>query len=65
MELELEGLGTGTYTVTVVAETAYGVESKPLEATVTVEGKTGFAHFFEIVGNGFDSVKTFFRQLFW
>ena len=65
VELELEGLGTGTYTVTVVAETAYGVESKPLEATVTVEGKTGFAHFFEIVGNGFDSVKTFFRQLFW
>ncbi len=65
VELELESLGTGTYTVTVVAETAYGVESKPLEATVTVEGKKGFAHFFDCVGNGFRSAKDFFRQLFW
>ena len=65
VEFELDALGAGTYTVTVVAETAYGVESKPLDTIVTVEGKKGFAHFFEAVGNSFRSAKEFFRQLFW
>ena len=64
VEFELDTLGAGTYSVTVTAETAYGVKSKPLETIVTVEGKKGFAHFFESVKKGFISTKEFFRQLF-
>ncbi len=65
VELSLDTLAAGVYTVSVVAETAYGEASEPLEAVVTVEGKKGFGHFFESVGKGFRAVKEFFKQLFW
>ncbi len=44
--LDLQPLAQGTYTVTVVAETAYGVQSEPLETVVTVEGRDAFLTFF-------------------
>ena len=44
--LDLQPLAKGTYTVTVVAETAYGVQSEPLKTVVEVEGQNAFLTFF-------------------
>lgn len=46
----LDGLAEGTYTVRVVAETAYGVQSAPLETVITLQ-------------NGANPVGAFFRLL--
>ena len=46
VEFELQPLAGGSYTVSVVAETAYGVQSEPLKTTVTVEGTDAFVTFF-------------------
>ena len=55
--LTLDGLAEGEYTIGVVAETAYGVQSKPVEQKVTVDGKTMFL-------NLFHRISLFFQNLF-
>ena len=57
-------LAKGTYTVCVTAETAYGVQSAPLEMTVTVDGKNAFFNFFDRIAAWFLKVKDFFEHLF-
>lgn len=47
--LDLKALAAGEYTIRAVAETAYGVQSAPLETKVTLEGNNAFVNFFERV----------------
>ena len=65
IDLELQGLSAGDYTVSVVAETAYGVQSAPLQTTVHVDGETGFAYLIARIRLLFASIKDFFVHLFW
>ena len=65
IDLELQGLSAGDYTVSVVAETAYGVQSAPLQTTVHVDGETGFAYLVARIRLLFASIKDFFVHLFW
>ena len=44
--LSLRGLGKGDYTVSVVAETAYGVQSAPLEKNITIDSPGQVSAFF-------------------
>ncbi len=50
VELKLKGLSKGEYTVSVVAETAYGVQSAPLEAKVQLDSPSAFSAFFTRIG---------------
>ena len=70
IELNLFGLPKGDYTVSVVAENAYGGDSEALEATVTVtedgcpychESHEGFIGFFTLI---FHNIAYFFAHLF-
>ncbi|MCR5522401.1 MAG: metallophosphoesterase [Clostridia bacterium] len=70
IEIDVYGLKKGDYTVTVVAETAYGIDSDALEARVTVtdegcpychEPHEGFAGFFTLI---YHYVAYFFAHLF-
>ena len=63
--LSFAGLAKGEYTVRVVAENAYGMQSAPIEAQVTIEGETGLQAFFARIKVWFAGVKNYFRQLFW
>ena len=65
VELALQGLAAGDYTVSVVAETAYGVQSAPLTTTVHVDGETGFDYLIARIKLLFASIKEFFVHLFW
>ncbi len=65
IDLELQGLSAGDYTVSVVAETAYGVQSLPLQTTVYVDGETGFDYLIARIRLLFASIKDFFVHLFW
>ena len=65
VELTLKNLAAGTYTVSVVAENAYGKQSAPLQTTVTVTGKTGILHLFDLIGRWFADLKEFLSHLFW
>lgn len=65
VDLELQGLSAGDYTITVVAETAYGVQSLPLQTIVHTDGETGFAYLIARVKLLFASIKDFFVHLFW
>lgn len=65
VDLELQGLSAGDYTVSVVAETAYGVQSAPLQTTVHVDGETGFDYLIARIKLLFASIKDFFVHLFW
>lgn len=65
IDLELQGLSAGDYTVSVVAETAYGVQSAPLQTTVHVDGETGFDYLIARIRLLFASIKDFFVHLFW
>ncbi|MBQ6020914.1 MAG: metallophosphoesterase [Clostridia bacterium] len=56
-ECTLDGLTTGEYTIRVVAETAYGVQSEPLTEKTEVDGENAFVGFFLYLGR-------LFRQLF-
>ena len=47
---DLEGLAKGEYTVFVAAENAYGMQSAPIQTTVTVDGENAFVHFFLRIG---------------
>lgn len=47
------GLAKGSYTACVVAETAYGVQSKPLETTVRVDGANVFVVLFHLLARPF------------
>ena len=50
----VEGLAKGSYSVSVVAETAYGVQSDPLETEITVEnGASAVAAFFRLIARPF------------
>lgn len=50
---EFTGLAKGSYSVRVVAETAYGVQSEPLETTVKVDGANVFVVFFYLLARPF------------
>ena len=65
IDLELQGLSAGDYTVSVVAETAYGVQSAPLQTTVHVDGETGFDYLIARIRLLFASIKDFLVHLFW
>ncbi len=45
VELRFEGLPAGEYTITVVAENAYGGQSEPLETTFTMESEDALGFF--------------------
>ena len=45
VELRFEGLPAGDYTITVVAENAYGGQSEPLEMTFTMESEDALSFF--------------------
>ena len=70
IELALTGLEAGEYTVTVTAENAYGMESTPLSAKVTVDdGGCPYCHerhegFFGPLVLFFHRVAFFFSRLF-
>lgn len=64
ISLTLEALGEGEYTVFVVAENAYGKQSQPIKTTVTVEGKSAFATFFDRIGLFFKRAWNFIKSLF-
>ena len=65
IELSLQNLAEGTYSLSVTAENAYGKQSKPLQATVTITGKTGFDHLLALIKQWFADLKNFFVHLFW
>ncbi len=65
IELELNNLADGAYTLCVTAENAYGGQSKPIETSVTVNGKTGFDHLADLIRQWFADLKEFFVHLFW
>ena len=65
IDLELSGLGAGEYTIGVVAENAYGMQSAPVEAKVTVESENTFQSFLDQIAQFFNLIKDFFIQLFW
>lgn len=50
VDLQLSGLSKGEYRVRVVAETAYGVQSAPLEAQLQIESPGSIGAYFERVG---------------
>ena len=50
---EFSGLAKGSYSVCVVAETAYGVQSEALETTVHVDGANVFVVFFNLLARPF------------
>ena len=49
---ELKGLPKGKYTASITAETAYGVQSEPLNSTITLD-------------NGASGFTAYFRSIFW
>ena len=65
MERTLSNLTAGDYTVYVVAENAYGMQSAPVEATVTVDGDGVVKNTFARISAWAQRVKDFFRHLFW
>lgn len=65
VELELTGLAAGEYKVSVVAENAYKMSSRPIETTVTVDGDNTFVNFFKQIPQKFSEIKEFFVHLFW
>ena len=61
----VEGLAKGTYTVRVVAETAYGVQSDPLEREYTVQnGADGFAAFLRLLARPFKLLIAAIKHVF-
>ncbi len=64
-ELNLTNLASGDYTVYVVAENAYGGQSAPIKASITVDGESPLKNFFTGIGANFAKIKEFFRHLFW
>ena len=61
----LTDLPAGAYTVSVVAENAYGMQSAPLQATAQVEGESGVRGLFVRISALFNTIKEFFVRLFW
>ena len=64
IELTLEDLSAGEYTVSVVAENAYGGQSAPLELKVTVEGYGAFTGFFRQITQWFRHIVSYIKNLF-
>ena len=60
----LTDLPAGEYTVSVVAENAYGMQSAPLQASVKVDGETGIRGLFVRISALFNAIKEFFVRLF-
>lgn len=50
VKLTLKGLSKGEYTVSAVAETAYGVQSAPLETKISLNSPSAFSAFFTRIG---------------
>ncbi len=65
VSLTLTGLAEGEYTVCVVAENAYGAQSEPLCAKVTVAGENGFVNFFLRIAQAIKDLIDYLRQLFY
>ncbi|MBR0510338.1 MAG: metallophosphoesterase [Clostridia bacterium] len=63
-ELTLEGLTPGDYTVTVVAENAYGMQSEALSADLTVDGEANAASFFARIAYLFRQLIDLIKGLF-
>ena len=64
IELTLEDLGAGAYTIGVVAENAYGMQSAPVETGVTLDGKGPFAAFFLWIGSWFKHIINYIKNIF-
>ena len=64
VELTLDGLASGDYTISVVAENAYGMQSEPLEAKVSVEGGNVLAGLWNAVRLFFIDIFIFFIKAF-
>lgn len=62
--LSLDTVPAGDYTLLITAETAYGVQSEPLEISVTIEGDNFFINFFAKLRNLFNNIINFFKDLF-
>ena len=60
----VENLAEGACTLRVVAENAYGMQSAPLEAKITVSGKNVFEAFLDRVVAFFQHIVEFFKILF-
>lgn len=65
VELKLSDLPGGDYTISVVAENAYEMQSDPLTAEVSIDGETGFAGLLTLISGLFERIKAFFVRLFW
>lgn len=63
--LKLEGLAAGDYTVCVVAETAYGLQSKPVEQKISVEGQNPLLNIFNRIGLFFRNLIERIKDLFY
>ncbi len=62
--LTLEDLPAGEYEICVLPENAYGMQSAPLQAFVSVKGETGVRGFIARIALWFRNLKTFFTKLF-
>ncbi len=63
-ECTLDGLSGGEYTVSVVAETAYGVQSEPITGNTGIEGVGAFVGFFLYLGRLFRQFFAAIKMLF-
>ena len=64
IELTLGGLSEGEYTVSVIAENAYGMQSEPIETTVEIPAESGIRAVLARIMYVFECIKKFFVQLF-
>ena len=64
VELSLSGLPEGEYTISVIAENAYGKQSAPIQTTVSIPGERGFRRLIVRIRYLFDKIITFFKQIF-
>ena len=61
----VEGLAAGSYTVTVTAETAYGVQSEALKSVITVrDGANAAGAFFRLIARPFKLLIKAIKALF-
>ncbi|MBR4766029.1 MAG: metallophosphoesterase [Clostridia bacterium] len=64
VEFTLANRPEGEYTISVTAETTYGMQSAPLTLKTEIDGETGFAAFTSVIKMLFDRMVTFFERLF-
>lgn len=64
IEYTFENLPAGEYTISVVAENAYGMQSPSVETKVTIEGETGIKAVFMVISSFFTRIAEFIVHLF-